>query len=531
MCGIILTYGIKDKNPIDSLDKIYHRGPFNRGSYHADDAFVGMVQLPMKSTVEDVLPVRKGSFIASYNGEIYDKAAHNLSEEVAIALDGVQKNKAINGMFALAAYDEKTKKIILARDEFGIKPLYYYINNEKRIFIACSEIQPILALIGKTSVNTKTISEIMTLGTQAGEDTAFFGVKLLEPGGIIELDTYSFRLSRRRLLPFLPKTNELDALMTESVLACSKDGFREASLLISDGLDSNLLRTYLPGDMKKYNVVVDGNDLGVNNTHYTQLKQAHLDEHNFESHMEKAVESYAQPCRMSSILMYQALSELIGKDKNHLVLAGEGADEFFWGYPRYLLLDDAGSDQLNVSSLFFQDTERSLLLLSDKSNKDHVRELIHQLDHMNMERLDAIDFLDRRFSLEPLLRRADHILMRNTIETRMPYLHFGIPVLGRMLGEKRVKNSVSKIDLLELMRKRNKDYLEKKKLHFRAPLHRWYQNKLFSDLFSESDVEILNLCGVSVSALKQAFQEGLTSQIFTAKTIVVWYEKFKSYIQ
>ncbi len=258
-------------------------------------------------------------------------------------------------MFALAAYNKNAKEIILARDEFGIKPLYYYINEVNVSIIVCSEIQPILQLIGKTAVNKKVVSEILVFGTQAGEDTIFSGVKLLEPGRVLKINLESLEIKTFKLPTLMPEELDLDYLISKSIKFCTKDTFREPSLLISDGLDSNLLLTYLPNDIRKYNVVVDNDDLGVTNQAYQRLKKIHLNDTNFKFYMSQAVRSYAQPCRMTSILMYQALSTLIERYKTHLVLAGEGADEFFWGYPRHVVLNRNSVNRLiSLTEIFFQ---------------------------------------------------------------------------------------------------------------------------------------------------------------------------------
>lgn len=529
MCGIVLTWGIPEKKLLNSINKIYHRGPYNTGVTHIDNVGLGMVQLPMKKHQVDMLPVKYKSYYVVYNGEIYDEDATDLSKEVAIAINNILHLKPLNGMFALAAYNEEEKKIIIARDEFGIKPIYFFLNKQNKIFIACSEILPILELIGSTSVNKSTIAEIVLLGTQAGEATCFSDIHLLEPGNILTFDLKEMKVEREVLPSLMPEINNLDELIEKSVSACA-DTFRPGSLLLSDGMDSNLLLTYLRQDINKYNIITDQDSLGVTPNIYSNLKQTKLNKENFWIQLEKAIFSYAQPCRMSSILMYQSLSDFIKTFGSHMVITGEGADEFFWGYPRYNKISEHLINNSNLREFFFTDFEENINLLEPSIDKNNIIHCLDEFLSSSENLLDSIYRLEKKFSLEPLLRRTDHILMKNTIEARVPFLHFGIPNFAKSLGFEKLKNEHNKYPLVNIMKKRNVNYLIKSKQHFRAPLQEWFAEKKLSDYFNSNRLEILSSLGVSVDSLRNCFQKMAGHQIFIFFTMVVWYEKFSSYL-
>jgi asparagine synthase (glutamine-hydrolysing) len=529
MCGILMSYGINEKIMRDALNQMNYRGPFNKGYLHIDNIGIGMVQLPMKKKEQDKLPIKYKTYYVSYNGEIYDSRAVDISKEIEIIIDGIVNLKAINGMFALAAYNELKKEIIIARDEFGIKPIYYFIDEDKEIFICCSEIVPILNILHSVKINKSTIAEIIIFGTQTSESTCFSNIFLLEPGNIISIDIHKMKIKRNFLPPLEPHSNSLEELLHESVSACA-DTFREPSLLLSDGLDSNLLLTYLDKSINKYNLILEAEDGGVNKENYINLNQTSLNRENYLSELNKAVLSYAQPCRMSSLLMYQTLSDFIRNYNSHMVVTGEGADEFFWGYPRYNFLENKSAvERLNLKKLFFGDVEKNLILLNQPIERKKNSYLMNNITNYSKDIFQLIDFLERKFSLEPLLRRSDHILMRNTIETRVPFLHFGIPHLAKSIGLKRINKEYNKYPLIKIMKKRNPNYLIKSKQHFRAPLKEWFSKEKWEEHFDTTQLEILANLGVSIDELRKSYQNGMFNQVFISKTMVVWYEKFSQY--
>jgi len=529
MCGILMSYGIAEHVFSMALDTLQHRGPFNRGERVLNHVNIGMVQLPMKSESNDELPVKYKSYHVSYNGEIYDEKATNLNKEIEITIESINALKPINGMFAVAAYDEVKNTITLARDEFGIKPIYYYLNEEKKIFIASSEIPAILVLIQKIKPNYAALAEVISFGSQANEDTCFSEIKLLKPGAILSVNLENMKTMRNNFPAFSSQIDNLDLTLKKSVLGCVGDTFRPASLLLSDGLDSNLLVTYLDKNIKKYNIIVNNNDHNVNQDYFSHLYQTHLTIDNYLSCMEKSIASYAQPCRMTSILMYQALSTYIGQQNSHLLLSGEGADEIFWGYPRYLMLEDGDKEKINIAKLFFPSLSLNLAILKNAEHVEHIHEICNTWQTSKEDFFDKIFSIDKQFSLEPLLRRGDHLLMRNTIEVRVPFLHYGIPALAKKMGFSRIKNGISKAPLIDLMKKRNMNYLIKDKQHFRAPIQEWFGNQSIKDHFNSTQLELLDAMGISIDILRTLNDQWACSQIFVLQTMVVWYEKFEKY--
>jgi asparagine synthase (glutamine-hydrolysing) len=530
MCGILLTVNFTEAKFINALNLLKHRGPFNQGHKSIGDVRIGMTQLPMKQTKVDILPVHYQDFYIAYNGELYGKDLITLAKEADTLLTRIQYLQAINGMFAFAAYHKASNQIIIGRDEFGIKPIYYFIDKASRKIIVCSELLPILKLIGTVKVNQDTIAEILTLGTQASEATCFSGVKLLTPGKILKIDLNNFGLLETQLPELIPENVDLESLLGQAISDCN-DSVREPSILLSEGLDSNLLLTYLNPEIQKFNLLI-GENQELNPSNHLNLNQCYLDKNHFWPTLEKAIKSYAQPCRMNSILMYQVLSEIIKKYNTHLVITGEGADEVFWGYPRHNQLHTAYINQkLNkdiVFDIFFGNWKDKISLLT---SEEKIKDLQHQIARESDDELALIEKLDKIFSMEPLLRRTDHLLMQNTIEARVPYLHAGIPYFARQLQFKKVNQKSTKYPLEQIFKKRNPTFHITAKKHFRAPIDQWKEILKLENFFTLERIEVLASLGIKIHQFKSFIQTSKPSEIFPYITLVIWHEQFRKYLR
>ena len=253
MCGILLTYRIDKNRFLAGLEKLKHRGPFNSGYQIFDKVCVGMTQLPMKKDSHESLPVKYQDYCVAYNGEIYEESANSLTDEIEILIKEVNRGYLVNGMYAFAAYDSESNTISFGRDDHGIKPLYYCFNKPDKQIIISSELEPMLHILGSVCVDKSVIAEIVTFGTQITEKTCFKNIMLVDQGFVIKLDLTTFELSKRNIHSRAVPESNLDESLSLSVSACSKS-FRENTLLLSEGLDSNLLLSYLPEEVKKFNI-------------------------------------------------------------------------------------------------------------------------------------------------------------------------------------------------------------------------------------------------------------------------------------
>jgi asparagine synthase (glutamine-hydrolysing) len=210
MCGIAGIINL-DKRPIEDrvlgemTDALRHRGPDGRGTF--TDKFIGLGHrrlaiIDLTELAHQPMQTQGGDFVITYSGEIYNfkDLRRNLEKEgeefksqsdtevvlKAFARQGLDAVNHFNGMFAFAIWDKRNKVITLARDRYGIKPLYYWQNNKVLLF--ASEIKAFLKHPEfKVDLDLETLLEYFTFQNTFTYKTLFKGVKLLPPGSFIRI--------------------------------------------------------------------------------------------------------------------------------------------------------------------------------------------------------------------------------------------------------------------------------------------------------------------------------------------------------
>ena len=200
MCGIIgfvSPKGEKEKIIKKMTDRLIHRGPDEEGFYIDKDIALGHRRLSIIDLDNGKQPISNKKFVVIFNGEIYNymelKAeliANNYKFETdsdtEVLLHGYEEwgnnlPKKLRGMFAFAIWDKKNKTLFCARDNFGIKPLYYYKNED--VFMFASEIKAFLEHPQFEKVlNKDLINLYLSFSFTPTNETFFKGVFCLEPG-------------------------------------------------------------------------------------------------------------------------------------------------------------------------------------------------------------------------------------------------------------------------------------------------------------------------------------------------------------
>lgn len=204
MCGILGIVGsiansIEDNHILNALDSIRHRGPDDSGIWRDKDAIFGHTRLSIIDLSEmahqPMLSENTGHILV-YNGEVYNflelreelskKGIHFKSSgdtEVVLAALIHWGEKALNkfnGMFAIAWYDCQTKELVLARDRFGVKPLFY--EETKGGVVFSSEIKAIKKLYSNQTIDLDSVSVYFTIGYNYAPRTIWKNICKL-PGG------------------------------------------------------------------------------------------------------------------------------------------------------------------------------------------------------------------------------------------------------------------------------------------------------------------------------------------------------------
>ncbi len=478
MCGILgyVGTGFSVSRFAGALRLLAHRGPFGEGIAALPNGAIGMTRLPMSGAAAVPLPPQEGQRRVAYNGEVY-QAGCEIHGEIRLLLDGLQRGVLPDGMYALASWDPQTRQLTLLRDEFGIKPLYYSYQPERGLLAFASEPRALLHLLGGARADAEAIAQVVAAGVPLEGQTLFQQVRLLLPGEVLRFDLSQERprLCQRQRLATAPasEVDSLDEQLGETLERC-RQTFRPCALLVSGGVDSNLLGSYLDPQLQRFHLCLEGDEESL--LPHPRLQRFELRQEAFMPLLRRAVGNFGGATRMSSLLMYQRLADGIGEQGYHCVLLGEGADELFWGYPRHLELwrrRDAPEPR-RFAAAWFGEYRRKAALLAEPAGRrvaERIEELAHEALGQGLEA--AIGQFDLHYSLEPLLRRADHLLMSRTIEARTPYLHGALAQRAGRL--QRIVGDTAKAPLVALLEQREKRWQAQPKRHFRLPFERWPQ--------------------------------------------------------
>ena len=375
MCGIAgVVSTTRESNITEALvhhmcQQIVYRGPDDEGLYVADGAGLGMRRLSIIDISGGHQPVfneARNAWIV-FNGEIYnfpelrpelESRGHrfytNTDTEVIIhsyeemGADCVNK---LRGMFALAIYDKTKRKLILARDRLGKKPLHYAFHNGNLYF--ASEIKAILAVVPELAeVNSQGLLEYLYYGYVPDPVTAFTGIHKLPPGHLLEFQDGAIRIRQYWDLPeydsHSPKNEEecLEELEQRLFQATRMRLISDVPLgaFLSGGTDSStivaLMARASSGPVKTFSIGFKKDDFNEANYARIVAKKFATDHHEMilEPDVVHTVEhlttSLEEPFGDSSMLPTYYVSQMARRHVT-VALSGDGGDEIFAGYDRY----------------------------------------------------------------------------------------------------------------------------------------------------------------------------------------------------
>lgn len=379
ICGLIHFDGLPVTRQLLARmnDTLTHRGPDGDG-YFIDGA-VGMAMRRLKiidiAGSDQPLYNEDGSIALIFNGEIYnyrelrrslEAGGHRFNTEgdgetiIHLYEDcGADALKRLRGMFALALWDGRRGRLLLARDRFGQKPLYYYV--DRKVFVFASEIKTLLAYPGIPRVSRfdseqgRALVEYLSFGYVPAPETAFAGVKMLPPAMTLDVELAGALAEKRywetpRLAPPDPSAQ------TSAYIGGLREQLAEAVKLrlvsdvplgafLSGGLDSSLIaalmRRHSNGAVKTFSIGFEGDD-SFDESPYAERVARHLDtEHtSFRvkpdalSLLPELVWHHDQPFADSSAIPTYLVSKLT-RAQVTVALTGDGGDELFAGYERF----------------------------------------------------------------------------------------------------------------------------------------------------------------------------------------------------
>ena len=374
MCGICGIASLMNAEPPKARQigrmcaTIVHRGPDDEGLEVRDGVGLGMRRLAIIDLAGGSQPIynEDRSIRIVFNGEIYNfqelktdltRRGHrfytNSDTEVivhAYEAYGDAFPDCLNGMFAFALHDEKKKRLILARDHLGIKPLFYY--HDDRHLIWGSEIKAILAsgLIDR-KLNIDALAQFLSWEYIPGDQTLFTSVHKLKPGHVLNFDLTTGAVAIREYWDIPQNNPESKMSLTDwTVKVDQKIQECVRRQLISDvplgaflsgGVDSSLVVAAMGGAANTFSIGFD--DPSYNELRWARQVASHLGVHHKDAVIKPDILDLFDhlmyfmddPIGDFSILPTYLVSQHARKDVT-VSLSGDGGDELFGGYETYI---------------------------------------------------------------------------------------------------------------------------------------------------------------------------------------------------
>ncbi len=365
MCGICGIYGIEDSKTIKKMcNSLIHRGPDDYGYFLDDDISLGHRRLSIIDLETGHQPVHNENedIWVILNGEIYNylelkenlNSRHefytNSDTELLVHLYeeyGENLVKKINGMFAFAIWDKNNKKLVLARDPLGKKPLYYYCKDGKLFF--ASEIKGILNAGIKKQINQAALSSFLCYQYTVGINTLFEGIKKLPAGHVLTIKDNELKIRRYwNFLEDITCDDEPKIIKKLKKLLQNSAQYRVISdvpvgAFLSGGLDSSaataLTRPLIDYDFHTFSIGFES----FSELKFAKIVSDHLDtiHHEIiitpemvEKNIDKITWHNDEPLGDAAIINNYILASL-ANDYVKVIIAGEAGDELFAGYPNY----------------------------------------------------------------------------------------------------------------------------------------------------------------------------------------------------
>jgi len=564
LCGIA---GFTHKNRAVSADRIQsatdslaHRGPDQKGTYESSDVSLGAVRLKIIDLQSGDQPMfsEDGDTVLVFNGEIYNHGelrkeleglGHRFTSrsDTEVALHAfLEWDKAclsrLRGMFAMALWTESRKRLLLARDRMGIKPLYFFRRGEDLYF--GSELKAILAHPEvERRMNLAGLNLYLSLNYVPCPHTLVEGIEKLPPGHLLEWRNGQAHSEAYWRLEFRPQARWTLQTACEELDSLLKQSLREhlisdvpLGVWMSGGIDSSTILHYASqassSRLKTFSISFRGRSF--DETAYIREIAARYgtDHHEFDLNpavdLRSAIEEFAyysdEPSADAGALPVWFLARM-SRQQMTVALSGEGADELFGGYITYLADRCAraaqrlpassrrlallflrhwpvSNDKISLEYRLKRFLEGSLLPADEAhvywngafseaekrtfylaAGHHPVGSLFDALpaDASSVGFLNRYLWFDQRFYLpDDILYKVDRMSMAHSLEVRPPFLDHRIVEFAASLPEDfKIRGFRMKHLLKELMKdKLPQSVIRRKKVGLDIPAHDWLRGPL-----------------------------------------------------
>ena len=495
MCGFIVGF-INNKSNIQKVlpptDTFNHRGPDSFSKIINEKSFFYFWRLSIVDRFHGQQPIEDidNKVTIVFNGEIYNyKKLRKILEQKGHSFKTDSDSEVVlksyihfgsrcfdlfEGMFAICISDKKNNKLVVSTDTFGIKPLYFTNNNGTLIF--ASEQKGIFAgLGGQASLNKSAIYDYLLYQHVTNEETLFDGVSKLSPGSIVEysLDNLLVLNSSKIKIKSIGKYNsykDYKQSFREIVLEQFMDALDtdlDVTFQLSGGIDSNLLvglaSKYAPEKLN-YTVssFVEGN-FDSNESDFIKRVVSDLKVENelipinskiFFSELRNSIRNLGEPTGDAGVVAQFIVNKQTSK-KTKIAIAGQGADEMFFGYIRNYLAYLHHKGNLNAANIandpflsgwesyassfinkHYSNSKNSYFNKMSRFNfSDEMinknSDIINKIESIKLNNFNKLNaqcsslnhfmlFSELNYQLPPLLQMEDRASMSSSIETRVP---------------------------------------------------------------------------------------------------------------
>jgi asparagine synthase (glutamine-hydrolysing) len=620
MCGIagILWPGKSPQPFIElALSEQRHRGPDDSGVWKAEHIAFIHNRLTIIDPEGGQQPMQTEQLVLTFNGEIYNyqelkkelsTAGYSFrsrsdTEVVLHGFDfwGIDLFPKLRGMFAIAIFDKKSQILTLARDRFGIKPLHYFTASKG--FAFASELSVLMsAFKAKLTIDPTSVFEFLKMQFIAAPKTIFKETRKLEAGTWLQINangkvlkkasysipqSTSLRLSTADL-SFEEATRETASVIQESVNAHLMADVELGSFL-SGGIDSTLI-TYFAAQSttKKLKTFSIGfTDAKYDESSYARqaAKQLNTDHHEWivdSIHPDEVfamVNAYSEPFGDSSALPTYWVSKMAAKQVK-VVLSGDGGDELFFGYPRFLhwlKRTERYSDHSPFKRWYVQELRKALPnrygpmsgepdfdawakglqgfsnteLVALYGNKNKVKNpFSEEKKWFEGQHRNALSDISRNADIryylrDDLLPKMDVATMLNSLEARPPLLDsmvfdwaMKLPLEYLYKADTQKMTFQGKLPLKEILSAEfDFDFVNRPKMGFSIPLQKWLNDggplfKLYQDISSDPNSALFDwLDPTEVENWHQSQKQNSTFSVFGQWTLLVlgiWLTQWKT---
>ena len=558
MCGICGIIRSHRENPVAPValkkmtNSLIHRGPDDAGFYVNGNVGLAMRRLQVIDLETGQQPVfnEDKSVAVVQNGEIYNylelrerliQKGHRFytksDTEVIVHLYeeyGEDFLQHLNGMFAIALWDGATQKLILARDRLGEKPLYYFQNDSGIAF--ASELKALAVLPDfPREINHEAIYHYFSFLVVSAPKTMYRGVKKLRPAHYLRFQNGRTEIRRYWDVRFDPQHHWSEEMACEQLKELLIRSIRQRirsdvpfGAFLSGGIDSSivvaLMSEVLDEPVKTFSI-------GFEEDRYNELNYARqiADKYHTEHHelvvkpsaidlLDKLVWHFDEPFAGPSAIPTYIVSKM-AREHVTVVLTGDGGDEVFLGYGRYLemlerqkynripaplrkllggvggllpqraygkgLLQSLGQDDFHYYTVglsqFFKPklfTRDFLQQLSGVDSFSVVSDALLDDSHEYLTRLNALDM--KHYLPENVLVKVDRMSMANSLETRALFLdHEIVEFAAKIPTHLKIKNGVTKYILKQSVRDLlPPEIVNRGKWGFALPVDEWFRGEL-----------------------------------------------------